>query len=97
MATVEQLVIFCHDGDQFSTRDADHDRVKNNCAVTYQGAWWFKGCHNEHLNGVYHATPTAVYGIGVQAVAYKGVHYSLKRCDDEHLIIVTCHDSVETC
>ena len=65
-------------GDQFTTRDSDHDSRDHNCAVAYQGAWWFKACHNGHLNGVYQETPTAVYGMGIQAAAYKGFNYSLK-------------------
>lgn len=30
----------------FTTKDHDNDLEKNvNCAQKYQGAWWYKSCH----------------------------------------------------
>ncbi|VDH92990.1 Hypothetical predicted protein [Mytilus galloprovincialis] len=38
-----------HNGMTFSTKDDN----RNNCAVTYKGAWWYKGCHHSNLNGLF--------------------------------------------
>ena len=43
-----------HNNMAFSTKDRDHDIHSNvNCAVSYTGAWWYKGCYNCNLNGKY--------------------------------------------
>ncbi len=35
-----------HNGMQFSTKDQDNDMDRTvNCAEKYQGAWWYKNCH----------------------------------------------------
>ena len=40
-----------HNGMRFSTFDVDSNA--NSCAITYQGAWWYNGCHAANLNGLY--------------------------------------------
>ncbi|XP_033750792.1 ficolin-3-like [Pecten maximus] len=43
------------DGQPFSTFDRDNDvsphPPHSNCAVTHQGAWWFRQCTGTNLNG----------------------------------------------
>ncbi|XP_059160599.1 ficolin-1-like [Physella acuta] len=40
-----------HKGMMFSTFDRDNDKYSGfNCANYFHGAWWFKSCHNSHLN-----------------------------------------------
>ncbi|XP_065052533.1 techylectin-like protein [Rhopilema esculentum] len=38
----------------FSTKDSDNDnKLKYNCADTFKGGWWYNGCHNCQLNGLF--------------------------------------------
>lgn len=44
-------------GNQFSTRDKDHDTYGASCSTRYgYGGWWFGSCGNSNLNGVYAAS-----------------------------------------
>ena len=42
-----------HNNMTFSTKDRDNDQYGGNCAVSYTGGWWYKGCHRSKLNGQY--------------------------------------------
>ncbi|GFO30294.1 tenascin-r [Plakobranchus ocellatus] len=44
-----------HRGQPFSTFDRDNDASKDNCAMAYSGAWWYKSCHQSNLNGKWNA------------------------------------------
>ena len=63
---------------EFTTFDADHDSYGGNCAVSYQGAWWYTACHSANLNGLYHNTNPTPYAIGVCWNSYKGYGESMK-------------------
>ena len=42
-----------HNKMAFSTKDRDNNIDSRNCAVEYNGAWWYKSCHHSNLNGNY--------------------------------------------
>ncbi|XP_028390983.1 ficolin-2-like [Dendronephthya gigantea] len=44
-----------HNQMQFSTKDSDNDVSgnNNNCAMNYEGAWWYENCYHSNLNGKY--------------------------------------------
>ena len=67
-----------HNGQEFSTYDADHDTSSSNCAVKYQGAWWFSGCGECVPNGVYNST---TYCTGVNWWTWKANTYSLMKTE----------------
>ena len=72
-----------HSGMNFTTQDNDNDSdAVNNCAIQYNGAWWYKACHESNLNGLYLKGPAKTYGNGVVWLAFKNsYHYSLKSTE----------------
>ena len=69
-----------HNGHPFTTRDFDNDAdLTFNCAVQYQGAWWFSSCFYSHLNGVYYPSSNAPAGQGIQWLIPTVRSYSMKR------------------
>ncbi|XP_026767085.1 microfibril-associated glycoprotein 4-like [Pangasianodon hypophthalmus] len=63
-----------HNGKQFATFDKDI----NNCAKTYEGGFWFDGCHHTNPNGVYKWGRGVAAYTGVHWHHWKGDYYSLK-------------------
>ena len=56
-----------HNGLPFSTKDHDNDNNPGeNCALTFEGAWWFNQCHWSHLNGKYYSTGNVPHAHGIQ-------------------------------
>nr|XP_058952653.1 microfibril-associated glycoprotein 4-like [Pocillopora verrucosa] len=66
----------------FTTRDRDNDHdTKRNCAIAFNGAWWYSACHASNLNGLYLRGNHSSYANGVNWKGWKGYHYSLKRTE----------------
>ncbi|XP_071945995.1 fibrinogen-like protein A [Antedon mediterranea] len=65
-------------GGQFSTYDTDNDKWSSgNCAESWKGAWWYTGCANSNLNGLY-LTPGSSSITGIVWLHFKNTE-SLKK------------------
>jgi len=68
-----------HDGAPFSTYDASHDQWCCNCAATFHGAWWYRACHYNNLNGKYvQGGYHGSYADGDDWYLWHGHNYALK-------------------
>ncbi|XP_053551353.1 ficolin-1-B isoform X2 [Bombina bombina] len=68
-----------HNNMAFTTKDKDNDKGSNtNCAVRYNGAWWYEACHDSNLNGLYLEGENNQKGEGVNWSSLKPSNYSLK-------------------
>ncbi|XP_058839388.1 angiopoietin-related protein 7-like [Topomyia yanbarensis] len=63
----------------FTSFDQDHDtNERENCAIKYHGAWWYKSCHSSNLNGKYLRGNTNEFGAGMNWNSFHGMNYALK-------------------
>ncbi|XP_003911166.2 ficolin-2 [Papio anubis] len=67
-----------HNNHSFSTKDQDNDVNTGNCAVMYQGAWWYRTCHVSNLNGRYLRGAHDSFANGINWKSGKGYNYSYK-------------------
>ncbi|XP_033646208.1 ryncolin-1-like [Asterias rubens] len=71
-----------HSGCPFSTKDKENDsNQSDNCAVQFEGAWWFNDCFWAHLNGKYYQEKEETNIQGIQwGKTAEGNYYSLMKC-----------------
>ena len=70
-----------HNGMTFTTKDRDNDKSNvGNCAVSYQGAWWYNMCHVSNLNGLY-LKEGVLSASSVSWLHWKGERRSLKKSE----------------
>ena len=68
-----------HNGMEFTTRDRDNDRHgSGNCAVDWQGAWWYDNCLASSLNGQYRSGANDPRGVTWRTFYTGAVYYSVK-------------------
>ena len=71
-----------HRNMSFSTKDEDNDQNPGrSCAITFEGAWWYRACHRSNLNGRYLNGNHFSFANGVNWYNWKGHYYSAKRAE----------------
>ncbi|KAH3791727.1 techylectin-like protein [Dreissena polymorpha] len=71
--------IYYHNGQSFSTFDADNDIQSGCCACTYGGGWWYHHCFTTNLNGKYlQRSDKVIYNRGIIWFRLTGWNTSLK-------------------
>jgi len=68
-----------HHGMAFTTTDRDNDGASNvNCAEYYHGGWWYHGCHDSNLNGIY---GEFTFSYGVCWLHWRGSKCNIERAE----------------
>ncbi|KAG7460321.1 hypothetical protein MATL_G00219990 [Megalops atlanticus] len=67
-----------HSGHKFSTFDRDQDAAPENCARSYDGAFWYNSCHYANPNGLYAWGKDSKNAVGINWYHWKAYEYSLK-------------------
>ncbi|KAH8233081.1 hypothetical protein KR026_003902 [Drosophila bipectinata] len=74
-----------HRNMMFSTYDSDNDKVVENCAAMYTGAWWYNRCYHNNLNGAYLGSGIYdgqyLYGSGITWRTFQDYALSLKKVE----------------
>ncbi|KAF6029272.1 hypothetical protein EB796_012418 [Bugula neritina] len=67
-----------HNGKCFSTHDKDNDvSQEHNCAMQFQGGWWYHSCYTSNLNGVYSSGNTSSETSAVWAASQKSALHTI--------------------
>ncbi|KAH3791726.1 hypothetical protein DPMN_145215 [Dreissena polymorpha] len=68
-----------HNGQSFSTVDADNDISSACCVCSYGGGWWYNNCFESNLNGKYlQRSEKVIYNRGIIWPSLTGWNTSLK-------------------
>ena len=70
-----------HNNRSFTTMDRNNQiQGGGNCAITYQGAWWYNNCYSSNLNGIY-LRDGVIDLRGIVWFFWKDTNESLKRVE----------------
>ncbi|XP_065198674.1 angiopoietin-related protein 7-like isoform X1 [Sycon ciliatum] len=64
-----------HNGQQFSTRDRDHDSWSGDCSNAYKGGWWYNTCHEINVNGLYGRSDGDATGVVYRQNVFKSLKF----------------------
>ena len=76
-----------HNQRRFTTKDRDQDDYewpRGNCAVSQQGAWWYRACSLSNLNGNYSLrgnSPKGVWWDGYPSSETMKTTKMMVKCD----------------
>ncbi|XP_065053867.1 fibrinogen-like protein 1 isoform X2 [Rhopilema esculentum] len=75
-----------NDGMKFTTIDRDNeDNFLTNCAVEYNGGWWYSICHSCHINGLLPLSKTPSYTWRIVDSRYCCISFSEMKVRRNHV------------